>query len=241
MEKKSFILFGDLSITKETPEGDLKVSQIILNTYSDTSKIFDEAYSYYDDKKNYKNSLVDNCDILYKKWYKIEEIELWKYFKKNLISYINSSWDIGKRKFSWLDYIDCIDFSNYIMWKESNIVDDNKKLYSITKYFNKDIPIKDNTIKPININFINRIDKKPWEVFTIINIKDNAWHDIIYLWKDLYISKFWSWDIYITNIEEILNYYPSNIIVKKNNLFIQWIIWKWIEWKYEKFNLNWLK
>jgi len=67
MEKKSFILFGDLSITKETPEVDLKVSQIILNTYSDTSKIFDEAYSYYDDKKNYKNSLVDNCDILYKK------------------------------------------------------------------------------------------------------------------------------------------------------------------------------
>jgi len=230
MEIQNIIITETKSTYKDIREWtQILVSNIILYNWKWFIKYYSDEFS--------KFNLDNNIPIQFKKWNEFVEIKLWKYFKKNLIDYLNKKWNIEKRANSWVNYVDCIDFSNYMMWITANIKNNTKNPFDIITYLDKNKSNEENLNTPIDISFVKRIEKKSWDIFTLFNVKETKWHDIVYLWEWLYISKFGKWNIYITNIEEILKYYPSNLIWKKKSFFIQWIIWKWIEWKkYKEFN-----
>jgi len=158
-----------------------------------------------------KNILIeqDNLTRIHKwvwifpdiKWEKLkltfndwEEVKLPEDIYKQLLLYIRNQWKI-------IDFqrgiIDSNSFVSFVYWLWMS---DRYRIFDETN----EIPFNQNKINPWDIIFLNN---------RLHNIQWN-YHFALYLWIWLYISKFSNWNLAITTLEELKNFYnPTNITI----------------------------
>ena len=220
MESKHSILIETNSSKAKINDKEISIANILIATLEWNN--ITNIKNYYTNTEKI-NLNKDTTSIFIKEWDHIEELKLPKYLKKRFIKYLSWEKNIVKRIENNLDYIDCVDFSNYLIWIP-NIKNLWWKLYDLDFIYDNSKRYWKNFNTPISINFIKNIKKEPWEAFILVNRENKSNHEIVYLWNELYVSKFWWFDIFITNIEEILKRYPSNLIARKKKFWIEWII-----------------
>jgi len=158
-----------------------------------------------------RNILIqqDNLTIIHKwvwifpdiKWEKLrlifndwEEVNLPEEMYKKLLMYIRNQWKIIDINRS---LVDCNSFVSFVYWLW---MWDRYKIFDETN----ETPFNQNRINPWDVIFLNnRLHNTQWN-----------YHFALYLWKNLYISKFSNWNLTITTIEELKNFYnPTNVTI----------------------------
>jgi len=196
MEKITHITIWDKNViaTNHSNNVQCKVHEIFLSRRNDW-KLF-PYYSLYNLSNTKKVKI-------YRKWF--DELPLDESLLEKLTLYLSNENTIELSELNTWIHFDCASFANFIKW----------------------IEYKDNTFEPEKYTFLRfrkDILKKGDMIYTWINGKfdvyNTALHFMIYLWEDLYLSKFWTTGrLIVASLAEYEKLYPYKFIyiLRKNN------------------------
>jgi len=189
-------------MSEKTPE---KITSLRISEYTNEIKWFRNDVSC-----KIRNILIeqDNLIRIHKwvwifpdiKWEKLkltfsdwEEVKLPEDIYKQLLIYIRNQWKIIDFQ---REIIDSNSFVSFVYWLWMK---DRHKIFDETN----------------ETNLSNLSNLNPWDIVFLENKLHNVqwnYHFALYLWKDLYISKFSNGNLAVTTLNELESFYePTNI------------------------------